>query len=60
MTSFRYPTPEEVSALERAARRARAEEMARLAKAAVASVRRAAATLTRSLHTQSLKPRVGH
>ncbi len=39
MTNFRYPTPDEVSALERAARRARAEEVARLAKAAVAGVR---------------------
>ena len=35
----RYPTPEELYALEHAARRARAAEMARLAKAGVAAVR---------------------
>lgn len=39
MTNFRYPTPDEVSAMERAARRARAEEVARLAKLAVAGVK---------------------
>ncbi|HYX67191.1 MAG TPA: hypothetical protein VE935_23475 [Burkholderiales bacterium] len=37
--AFRYPTPEEVMALEREARKARAEEMARLVKAAAASIR---------------------
>ena len=38
-TNFRYPTPEEVMALERAARKARAEEVARLVKAAAAGIR---------------------
>lgn len=39
MTNFRYPTPEQVSALEHAARRARAEEIALLAKRAAAGVK---------------------
>lgn len=39
MTTFRYPGPEELSALERAARRARAEEVARLAKAALGGIK---------------------
>jgi hypothetical protein len=39
MTNFRYPTPEEVSALERAARKARAAEVARLTKAALVAIR---------------------
>ena len=38
-TAFRYPTPEEVMALERKARMARAEEVARLVKAAAMSIR---------------------
>jgi hypothetical protein len=37
--SFRYPTPEELIALEREARRARAVEAARLAKAGIAGIR---------------------
>lgn len=39
MNEFRYPTPEQVDAIERSARRARAEELARLAKAAVTGVK---------------------
>ena len=39
-TDFRYPTPEEVMALERKARKARADEVARLVKAAAAGIRK--------------------
>ena len=39
MTNFRYPAPEELSALERAARRERAEELARLTRAAIGSIK---------------------
>lgn len=39
MTNYRYVNFEQVEAVERAARRARAEEVARLAKKAAASVR---------------------
>lgn len=39
MNDFRYPNANEIAALERAARRARAEEMVRVAKAAAAGIR---------------------
>jgi hypothetical protein len=39
MKDFRYPSATEIAALERAARRARAEEMVRVAKVAVAGIR---------------------
>jgi hypothetical protein len=39
MRKFRYPSVEEVQAMERAARRARAEELARIGKAALAGVK---------------------
>lgn len=39
MTKFRYPSVEEVEAVERAARRARAEAVVGLVKAAAASLR---------------------
>jgi hypothetical protein len=39
MTKFRYPTAEELHAFELAARRARAEELARLVRAAAAGVK---------------------
>lgn len=38
MTKFRYPTSEEVRAMELAARRARARELARLARVAVSAI----------------------
>ena len=39
MNDFRYPSAEQVEALERAARRARAEEFVRLARAAAAGIK---------------------
>jgi len=39
MNELRYPSPEQLVAIERSARRARAEEVARLARAAVAGVK---------------------
>lgn len=39
MTSFRYPSAEQIQAMELAARRARAEEIARLAIAAAAGLK---------------------
>lgn len=39
MKAFRYPSAEEIEAVERAARRARAEEFARLTRAAVAALK---------------------
>jgi len=39
MTNFRYPSFEQVQAMERAARRARAEELARIGKAAVTGIK---------------------
>jgi hypothetical protein len=37
--NFRYPSSEEVQAMEHAARKARAEELARLAKSALAGLK---------------------
>jgi hypothetical protein len=39
MTKYRYPSIEEVQGMERAARRARAEALTRLAKAAAAGIK---------------------
>jgi len=39
MREFRYPSIEEIHAVERAARRERAEEVARLARSAVTAIR---------------------
>jgi hypothetical protein len=39
MTSFSYPSPEQIQAIERSARRARAEEFGRLAAAAAAGIK---------------------
>ena len=39
MMNYRYPSPEEISALEREARRARAAELARLLKVAAAGLK---------------------
>jgi hypothetical protein len=41
LTTFRYPTFDEVRAIELSARRARNRELARLAAAAIAQIRRA-------------------
>jgi hypothetical protein len=39
MTNYRYPSAEQIQRMERAARRARAEEFARLAKSAASAVK---------------------
>ena len=39
MKAFRYPSVEEIEAVERAARRARAEEFARIARAAFSGLK---------------------
>lgn len=65
MTKFRYPSVEEVEALERAARRARAAAMARFAGTAAARLKSsfrhpsgALAAIARWLDGPALKPRI--
>ncbi len=56
MTKLRYPTPDELYALERAARRARNEEMARLVRAGARALRRGIARVAAVLSAR----KVGH
>ena len=56
MTKLRYPTPDELYALERAARRARSEEMARLVRAGARALRAGIARIAAVLSAR----KVGH
>ena len=55
MTKLRYPTPDELYALELAARRARSEEMARLVHAGARALRTGIARLAAALNAKGVR-----
>ena len=55
MTKLRYPTPDELYALEQAARRARSEEMARLVRAGARALRSGIARIATVLSARKVR-----